>query len=96
MRGALGAGDNVLAGDGEAEVAQVRGNFVGAARGVVGDKQLAAAHLVQRLHRALGGLAATEHRAVQVYQQAIIFLRNGFHLVQSRHLTRPRYVSQAR
>ena len=82
-------GDDVFTGGGEPEFAQVRRDLVGAARGVVGDEQLAAVHLVQRLHRAVGGLSAAKHRAVQIYQQAVIFLRNGFHVIGPSQLADP-------
>jgi hypothetical protein len=85
--GTLGAGDDVVGAGSEAQVTQVCRYFVGAAGGVVGDEQLAAVHLVQRLHRAVGGTVAAKHRSVQVDQQAIIFLRNGFHLCRSHHFS---------
>ena len=78
MGGALRAGDDILGGGGEPQFAQVLRDLFGAARRVVGDKQLAAVHLAQRLHRSVGGLTAAKHRPVQVYQQAVIFLRNRF------------------
>ena len=68
----LGAGDDVVAAGGEAEIAQVRGDLVGAAGGVVGDVQLAGAHLHQRLYGAGGRSRAAEHRPVQVEQQAVV------------------------
>ena len=66
MGGALRAGDHILGRRLQTNSAQVVGNLVGTARGVVGDEELAAGSLIQRVRRALSQLMAVEHRPVQI------------------------------
>ena len=83
-RGALGAGDHVVGGGGETELAKVLGHLLGGAGGIVGDEQLAGVGPVQRVDGALGRLMAAENGAVEVEQQAIMLLRKGCHVRQAR------------
>ena len=80
MRRTLGTGDDVFGCGGETHRAQMLGDLVGTAGGVVGDVQRAGGDGRQGVDGAGRGFVAAEYGAVEIEKQAIVFLHKGGHV----------------